>query len=205
MGWEKKCIAVIDGSEVEGRLQLETDRLYFRSPTAKLNAALKDATIKASDGVLIVTVGKKQYEFELGAAANKWVHRIHNPKSLVEKLGLRENTDVIAVGKQYEVIIDELSKGGITLSTRKHESSHDWIFVGVENSDDLKLLAGLSSFIKSNGGIWVIFPKGLPDLKAENVIAAGKASGLVDTKIARVSERLTAMKFVIPVKYRKRT
>ena len=51
--------------------------------------------------------------------------------------------------------------------------------------------------------MWVILPKGRPDLKDRTIIATGKSCGLVDNKVARVSERLTGLKFVIPVHLRK--
>jgi hypothetical protein len=36
------------------------------------------------------------------------------------------------------------------------------------------------------------------NLKDVDLMAAGKASGLVDNKVARVSERLSALRLVIP-------
>lgn len=203
MGWEAKCKAVIDGRRVEGRLQLETDRLYFRSPTVKLNLATKDLKIKAIDSVLIVAVGKMRHTFELGEAAQKWAHRIQNPKSLIEKLGVKADDTIIVVGRRDEEVVGELKKAGAKVSARKSRSDHDWIFVGVEKPGDIKLLDGLSRLIKASGGVWIIFPKGRPDLKDYDVIAGAKTNGLVGTKVARISDRLTGMKFVIPVKQRK--
>lgn len=203
MGSEAKCKAVIDGRNVEGRLQHETDRLYFRSPTVKLNLATKDVKSKASDGVLIVAAGKMRHMFELGDAAEKWAYRIQNPKSLIEKLGVKTGDDVIVIGRRDPQIVDELKQAGTKVSARKGGSGHDWIFVGVEKPGDIKLLDGLSRLIKAGGGIWVIFPKGRTDLKDYDVIAGGKAKGLVGTKVARISDRLTGMKFVIPLKQRK--
>ena len=204
MGWEAKCKAVIDGRRVEGRLQLETERLYFRSPTARLDLATRDVRSKASDGVLIVAVGKMRHTFELGDAAEKWAYRIKNPKSLIEKLGVKTGDNVIVIGRRDPEVVDELKQAGAKVSSRKNGSDHDWIFVGVEKPGDIKLLDGLSRLIKASGGVWIIFPKGRHDLKDYDVIAGGKANGLVGTKVARVSGRLTGMKFVIPVKQRKR-
>jgi hypothetical protein len=203
MGQELTCKVVVDGRTAEGRLQLETERLYFRSPTEKLNVATKDVKVKASKGMLLVSVGRTQYAFELGAAADRWADRIQNPKSLVEKLGVKAGADVVTIGRRDADLVEELKKIGAQISTRKSGRDHDRVFVGVEQPGDLKLLEGLTDLIKSNGAVWIVFPKGRPDLKAENLIAAGKANGLVDIKVARVSDRLTGMKFVIPVKRRK--
>jgi hypothetical protein len=203
MGQEIKCKAMVDGREAEGRLQLEMDRLYFRSPAEKLNVATADAKIEASNGILTVTSGKTQYAFVLGNAAARWADRIQNPKSLVEKLGVKAGAGVVSIGCSDEELAGELRKAGAKVSTEKSGGTHDWIFVGIEEPGDLKLLEGLTRLLKSSGGVWVIFPKGRPDLKAENLIATGKTNGLVDTKIVRVSDRLTGMKFVIPVRQRR--
>ncbi|WP_157863244.1 DUF3052 family protein [Bradyrhizobium tropiciagri] len=203
MGQEIKCKVVVGGRKAEGRLQLETERLYFRSPTEKLDVATKDVKVKASKGVLFVSIGKTQYEFELGAVAERWADRIQNPKSLVQKLGVKAGASIVAIGRRDAELIDELKKVGAKISARKGGKDHDWVFVGVEQPGDLNLLEGLTDTIKSNGAVWIIFPKGRSDLKAEHLIATGKANGLVDTKVARVSDRLTGMKFVIPVKQRK--
>ena len=46
--------------------------------------------------------------------------------------------------------------------------------------------------------VWVISPKNRKDLRDIEVIAAGKAAGMVDVKVARFSESHTALKFVVP-------
>ena len=50
--------------------------------------------------------------------------------------------------------------------------------------------------------IWVVSPKGRPDLRDVDIFAAAKAHGLVDNKVAAFSARLTANKLVIPVSQR---
>lgn len=203
MGQEIKCKAVVEGREAEGRLQLETDRLYFRSPAEKLNVATKDVKIEASKGILTVTVGKTQYAFVLGDAAARWADRIQNPKNLVEKLGVKAGAGVVSIGRSDKELAGELRKAGAKISTETSGGNHDWIFVGIEEPGDLKLLEGLTRLLKSSGAVWVIFPKGRADLKDENLIATAKTNGLVGIKVVRVSDRLTGMKFVIPVRQRR--
>ena len=50
----------------------------------------------------------------------------------------------------------------------------------------------------SDGGIWVVSPKGDPTIRDVDVMAAAKAAGLVDVKVARWSDTHTALKLVIP-------
>ena len=53
--------------------------------------------------------------------------------------------------------------------------------------------------LKPNGALWVIRPKGRPEISERAVMAAGKAAGLVDVKVVGFSPTHTAEKFVIPV------
>jgi hypothetical protein len=57
-------------------------------------------------------------------------------------------------------------------------------------------------FMKRDGAIWVIRPKGSPAISEGDVRKAGRNAGLVDTKVARFSETHTAEKLVIPVNRR---
>ena len=53
-----------------------------------------------------------------------------------------------------------------------------------------------------NGALWVIRPKGRPEISEKAVMAAGKAAGLVDVKVVSFSPTHTAEKFVIPLSQR---
>jgi hypothetical protein len=204
MGQEAKGKARIEGTEVDGRLYLESDQLLFRGGDKRVVIAVKDVkSAKAKDGVLLLTVGRKKYEFVIGAQAPRWAEKISNPRTLVQKLGVKPDSNVAYMGKRDPDLLTELESAAASVSKRLARRDYDFIFAGVEGPAELKLLEGLASAIKPNGGVWIIFPKGRPDLKAETIIPKGKSHGLVDNKIARVSDRLTGMKFVIPVHLRK--
>jgi|SRR5215470_5541802 len=204
MGQETRGKARIEGSELEGRLYLESDQLLFRGGGKRLAIAVKDLkSARANGGKLVLTVGRKKYEFDIGSLAQRWADRISNPKTLVQKLGVKSDSTVAYIGARDAKLLDELESAAESVSKKCTRRDYDLIFVGVEKPSDLDLLEGLDASIKSNGGVWVIFPKGTPELKAELIIPKVKARGLVDNKVARVSDRLTGMKFVIPVHLRK--
>ena len=79
------------------------------------------------------------------------------------------------------------------------EGDADHLFVAVETQDDLAALGDLVPLIARNGAVWTVRRKGRKDLTEADVMAAGKAAGLVDVKVVRFSETHTAEKFVIPV------
>ena len=203
MGQEASCNAHIAGKRAAGRLQLETDRLLFRSPSSRLDIPINEISkARAENGNLIISIKRQTYKFDLGEAAERWVNRIKHPKSLTDKLGVKPEARVTYLGHVDTFLMSELEKAQAKVSTMGAARDQDLIFLVVEKTAELHRLKGLDAAIKSNGGIWVIFPKGVPELKDVNVIAEAKANGLVSTKVARVSERLTGMKFVIPLKRR---
>ena len=67
---------------------------------------------------------------------------------------------------------------------------------------ELARLEKLKASLKPNGALWIIRPKGRPEISERATMAAGKAAGLVDVKVVRFTETHTAEKFVIPVRSR---
>jgi hypothetical protein len=60
----------------------------------------------------------------------------------------------------------------------------------------------LKRSLKSNGALWIVRPKGHPEISEAAVMAAGKAARLVDVKVVSFLATHTAEKFVIPIKDR---
>jgi hypothetical protein len=56
--------------------------------------------------------------------------------------------------------------------------------------------------IKDDGAIWIVRPKGRPEITEAETMAAGKRAGLVDVKVVAFSDTHTAEKYVIPVSRR---
>lgn len=75
----------------------------------------------------------------------------------------------------------------------------DLIFFGAESRADLTRVLKLIPSLKQNGAVWIVFPKGVQEITAQNVREAGLAAGLVDNKVVRFSATHTGLRFVIPV------
>jgi hypothetical protein len=69
-------------------------------------------------------------------------------------------------------------------------SKAELVFLAVQEKDDLVELAYLT-----DGPVWVIFPKGIQAVRANDVRTAGLAAGLVDIKVCSFSATHTALKF----------
>lgn len=96
-----------------------------------------------------------------------------------------------------------LERSVATLSIGRVIKGSDAVFLGARSETDLTVLEKLKAMIKPEGAVWVIRPKGRPEISERAVMAAGKAAGLVDDKVVGFSPTHTAEKFVIPVAQRK--
>lgn len=155
-------------------------------------------SLESKESRLKIVFSQGTASFDLGPLAEKWEKKIRHPKSRIDKLGVKPNSRVALVGKldkdflEVRAVTSDLSEG----APRKDS---DAVFLRVEEKSDLKRLRSLQEKIGRNGAIWVIAPKGKPEMKEADVMAAGKEAGLVDVKVVRFSETHTAHKFVIPV------
>lgn len=202
MGAEAKCTATISGKKAVGKALLETDELIFRGEDVRLKIPYKSvSSIDVKDGVLHVAWLSGIASFELGPSAVKWADRIRNPPSRIDKLDVKPGHVVLFVGIRDATLREEIETRGATVIARVIDPM-DTIFVAAHERADLRRLATLQNFLKRDGAIWVIRPKGSSSMSENDVMTAGKAVGLVDVKVVRFSETHTAEKFVIPVSKR---
>jgi Protein of unknown function (DUF3052) len=202
MGAEAKCTATISGKRTLGKALLETDELIFRGEDVRLTIPYKSvSSIDVKDGVLHVAWLSGVASFELGSSAVKWADRIRNPPSRIDKLDVKPGQLVLFVGIRDATLREEIETRGATVLARGFEPV-DAIFVAANERGDLERLATVQKFLKRDGAIWIIRPKGSPNISESDVMSAGKSVGLVDVKVVRFSETHTAEKFVIPVSKR---
>jgi DUF3052 family protein len=202
MGAEAKCTATISGKKTVGKALLETDELIFRGDDVRLTIPYKSvSSIDVKDGVLHVAWLSGVASFELGPSAVKWADRIRNPPSRIDKLDVKPGQLVLFVGIRDATLREEIETRGATVVARPI-APVDAVFVAANERSDLRRLATVQNFLKRDGAIWVIRPKGSPSISENDVMSAGKNAGLVDVKVVRVSETHTAEKFVIPVSKR---
>jgi hypothetical protein len=203
MGREARCMGALGDWVGEGKLLLETDDLIFRG-AQRLKVPLREITEAAAEaGWLVVTHPGGRARFDLGTAAPKWADAIRNPKSLVDKLGIRPTSRVAVVGVDDADFLGKLRARAPDVTQADEPLAlegepFDFIVYGAAVPAALEALAALRDRIVQNGGIWVVSPKRRPEIADAVVIDAGRKSGLVDVKVARFSDSHTALKLVIP-------
>jgi hypothetical protein len=124
---------------------------------------------------------------------------------LLDKLGVRPGSRVAIVGDVdqdgsfRELLADRTSD--VTLGEPKPET--DLVFLAADSRAELEELPRLRARIRPNGAIWVVSRKGkAATLRDVDVIAAGRANGLVDNKVVSYSDTHTSLRLVIPVALR---
>ena len=200
MGAEATCTAKFKGKTASGKCRLETEALQFRGGDLRLSIPFKQMSkIAARGGTLSVTFPDGTASFALVTAAPVWADKIQHTPTRLQKLGLKPEWRVSAIGVDDEPFLKELEGAVAQLSIGRVLKKSDAIFFGVTKAAELARLEKLKGSLKPNGALWTIRPKGRPEISEAATMAAGKAAGLVDVKVVAFSPTHTAEKFVIPV------
>ena len=102
----------MDGIEAEAKGLLETDELIVRG-AMRLKIPfrqVKEAT--ASDGTLRIRWDEHRATFDLGPQAAKWAEKILNPKSVIDKIGVKSGQTVSIVGEIDPQFIAQMLRTG---------------------------------------------------------------------------------------------
>jgi len=197
MGAEIKCRVRFGGMTSEGRALLETNEIIFRGDF-RLKIPLKQINgVKAVKGELRVNSPEGGAVFELGAAAEKWVDKILQPKSVMEKIGVKDGSKAVVVNINDEDFLKQLK--GRAVCSSKVARRNETIFFGAESAGSLKRVPTLARALAPAGALWIVYPKGQTAIREIDVIAAGRGAGLKDVKVVGFSTTHTALKFVIPL------
>jgi hypothetical protein len=128
--------------------------------------------------------------------------------SLEKKLGIKEHFRIrlIHAPENYFDLFTEWPSN-IEISDDPHIKKNFIHFFTKEFSVYHKWLPLLKEEIEQNGMIWVSWPKKtskmLSDVSEDLIRNYALETGLVDIKVCSVSDEWSALKLVIPLKYRK--
>jgi len=198
MGQEARCAVRFGGRTAEGKALLETDGLAFRSDSIRLTIPFKQMrSVEARDGDLRIEFSEGSAVFALGPQAEKWARKIMNPKSLIDKLGIKPGMRVSVLGIDDSGFLNDLRDRTEDISFAEPEPASDAVLVAVDGPRDLERLGSLKLAIKPDGTVWAVFRKGRKDFNENDVLRGGLSAGLVDVKVVRFSDTHTASKFVI--------
>jgi len=211
VGQEIKTQLRLDGRIIDVTALLETDTLVFRGGATMTIPFAEMFSVEASSGWLELKTPRGLVLLELGPKAETWKERIKNPKALADKLGLDSAKKVCVVGKLDADLRADIDASGAKVAKSARGKGFDVVFLAANAKKDLEKLPAIKETIVDDGGIWIVYPKATaagvkvdPELTERAVLTAGRTLTMTDNKQVKVNEDLTAVRFVIPVAYRKK-
>jgi hypothetical protein len=193
--------------EADATVLLETDEFVVRGD-ARVRIKRSDIQrITRRAGVVTVTGPTAVVTLTLGEpAAQRWQIKLGEPpKQLIDKLDVKPGAAVWLIGTHDATLRSQLARRTENVSLGSTAKNRDVVFVEVRDDADLVRIKRANAAIADHGAIWIIHPKGPNGVADTTIFGEAKALGLTYTKVARVSETLTAQKLVRPVASRNST
>jgi hypothetical protein len=198
MGLTAECNVLCEQQTYRCKAYLEEREVILRGEFRLTLPFAEIGSLESDDERLVVHHSGPAVTLLLGKDARKWAARITHPPSLIDKLGVKKGQVVSVLGIDDPRFWDELRDRTAKIAVGTASKDSDWIFVAVESEDDLARLRTLKASIKKTGSIWAIWKKGRKALTEDHIREAAIGAGLVDVKVARVSDALSGLKLMIP-------
>jgi hypothetical protein len=197
MGREADCTCNWNGTTARVKALVEPPELILRGGMKHRIPFAEMRQVRADGECLRFDYRDWSVSLELGSGlAAKWVQYLTaTPPTLAKKLGITADTVVRMVGKvDDEAILAALAAAQSTSGT----GPGDLILARVNTPAELSRALKLTAEQLDRGiPIWLIYPKGKGHALTENDVRfTALATGIVDTKVAAVSSKLTALRFV---------
>jgi len=194
MGRESKTHVDDGATRAEARLHLDSEMLTVGPPfRLKLRLDQIGQCAAGADG-LAIRAGATALRIALSAKeAAAWAKAIANPPSLATKLGIKPGLRVAFIGTMPAEIaaivaqplalarLPKAVDAGLVLAT---------VPVPVAKTD----LGRLRDALGKGAAAWLVYEKGVTN--GDRLIMAARAAGLKDTKVAKISERHAALRFI---------
>ena len=195
MGREAICECDWAGTTAKVKVLLESTELIVRGDIRKRVPFNKLRNVEVQSGWLRFNDGRDEVQILLGIpAAEKWAAAIKAPPApLARKLGITPQSVVRTIGD----VSDEALKEALAEAAQISAKNPDLIVACVDTPGSLAaaLRAAKPQLLKSIP-IWLVYPKGpghpLNESTIRNLL---RSAGMMDTKVASVSARLTALRF----------
>jgi hypothetical protein len=195
MGREAICTCDWAGEITEVKALLETSEIILRGGIRKRIPFNELQQVKVISDRLCFQAGREPVELILGSpAAERWAATIASPPpSLARKLGITSATRVRTIGN----IDDEILNAALAEAAQHTARNADIIVALVGTPESLQaVLKQAMKQLMSGIPIWIVYAKGPGHPLNETAIRTLlRSNGMMDTKVASVSAKLTALRF----------
>jgi hypothetical protein len=197
MGREAICKCEWGGTTVEVKALLETGEIVLRGEIQKRLPFKEIEAVKALGDGLCFTVGGEQVQLHLGSVvAERWAAAITGPPpALSKKLGIAKTSVVRVIGD----VPDEALQEALAEAARITAGEADLIVAHVDSPESLHAALREAKVQLLKGvPIWMVYAKGKGHAIDETAIRSLLLeNALIDTKVASVSSKFTALRFVV--------
>jgi hypothetical protein len=194
MGREATCRCQWGIEEAEVRALLETHELILRGGMRRSVSLGSIQNVSAKADSLRFQVGEDWVTLKLGTqAAARWAEAIANPPTLAKKLGISSGKRIRTFGFTQ----DEALREAFKQARSEPGGEADLLFFVVRTPEELEEHLTRSQILKApDRSVWIVYPKGKgKEINEAHVRETMRSHGMVDTKVASVSEDLTALRF----------
>ena len=195
MGQEIDCCVKFKGKVSRGKALLESNEIVFRGGYRLRIPFPSIIASSAKHGLLRLKTAEGIAVFGLQGRAEKWCDRIRNPKSVIDKLGVKAGT-----GSGFTV---RLTNNFVKLSfsvaqESSRTASYRQIFFKVQDRATLREVKTVVRASNGTPALWMVYPKAQKNITEKDVRHAVLTHGLKDVKVVAFSGTHTALKFVTP-------
>jgi hypothetical protein len=188
VGREIECKVTMAGQPGHCKVHLDSEAVQIRGEHRATLFFANLRRVEAKSGTLHLD----DTILELGPEADKWSHKILNPPTLLDKLGLKPGMSIALLGFSDRAFMRDEPFDTCLVEGR----AYDAVLLHAEDVSQLRALQQIKWAIGPKTMLWIVYPKGRKEIMQNHVFAHGKGIGLVDVKVCKFSDRLTALKFL---------
>jgi len=195
MGREAVCICDWAGTKIQVKALLETGEIILRGAMRRRIPFSEIDNVNAKADGLCFSVAGEAVQLALGPAAAKWAAAITNPPpSPARKLGITDKTVVRVIGEVCDEALNEALADAAAIANK----NAGLILACVDSPESLHAaLRAAKAQLHKGVPIWMVYAKGKGHAIDETAIRSLlRDNGMIDTKVASVSAKYTALRFV---------
>ncbi|HUN82430.1 MAG TPA: DUF3052 family protein [Phycisphaerae bacterium] len=197
MAMESACKLRVGKDNYAGKVRMEADYIDFSGST-KFRFRLTEAThAHREEDTIVFNFHGHPVHIVIGDVkrAEAWMDYIALPRTLADKLGVKEGCHVRVLNLDDSELLSSLETKK-TKMVKDPFARCDMVMLGVERPSELQKIEDLSENLNPNGAIWVVLPKSIRTVTKANVIAAVREAGLNHAGTVDYSETQHAHKIV---------
>ena len=195
MGREAVCTCDWNGTVAEVKALLETKEVILRGAMRKRVPFSEIKDVNANADRLSFNVAGEAVQIVLGPAAEKWAAAITNPPpTLACKLGITDKIVVRVIGQ----VCDEALNEALAAAAKIASKNAGLILACVDSPESLHAaLRDAKAQLLKGVPIWMVYAKGKGHpINETSVRELLRENGMIDTKVASVSAKYTALRFI---------